>query len=284
MLSEDDRRRLRRLRERTAQQRVGPPQPRSDGYGNDTDGRRSRSPERRDHTGELRGRGDRKATDTIRFLGRRGRVVRQRPAKPRTPVRFWSAPSERRRRSGSRTPGAYASPKALPPRLRVGAALGRLEEVLERDVNERQPGLGQQLARLPELSADVHPATFLVLDPGAHRERRVDRDRPPVAEEHPARDRREAVPGRDQPARLVDERGDHAAVRQARARPGGARRRRRSSRSDPPPPSPAGEGGSRSGCRRTRSRPGRDVEESSPSRRGAWPCKALRGQAPLGKC
>src|ERR1700745_3912867 len=25
--------------------------------------------------------------------GRRGRVVRQRPAKPRTPVRFWSAPS-----------------------------------------------------------------------------------------------------------------------------------------------------------------------------------------------
>ena len=44
-------------------------------------------------------------------LGRRGRVVRQRPAKPRTPVRFWSAPlsrpCERRRLPGrSRSPPA----------------------------------------------------------------------------------------------------------------------------------------------------------------------------------
>ncbi len=58
VLSEDDRRGLRRLREWTAQQRVGPPQPRRDGDGNDADGRRSRCPERRDHAGELRGARD----------------------------------------------------------------------------------------------------------------------------------------------------------------------------------------------------------------------------------
>jgi hypothetical protein len=98
----------------------------------------------------------------------------------------------------------------------LGPALGRLQEVIEWDVNEREPGLGQQLARLPELSADVHSATLLVFDPRAHRERRVDWDRPPVAEEYPAGDRREAVPGRDEPARLVDERRDHSAVGQAR--------------------------------------------------------------------
>ena len=41
VLAEHDRRGLRRLREWTAQQRVGPPQPSRDGDGNDTDGRRS---------------------------------------------------------------------------------------------------------------------------------------------------------------------------------------------------------------------------------------------------
>ena len=36
---------------------------------------------------------------------RRGRVVRQRPAKPRTPVRFWSAPLPH---TGALTPGAMS--------------------------------------------------------------------------------------------------------------------------------------------------------------------------------
>src|SRR5215203_719831 len=39
-------------------------------------------------SGQLRGEG----AATMRPAWRRGRVVRQRPAKPRTPVRFWSAP------------------------------------------------------------------------------------------------------------------------------------------------------------------------------------------------
>ena len=59
VLAEDDRRGLRRLREWTAQQRVGPPQPRRDGDGNDTDGRRSQFLERRDHSASLEVRGDR---------------------------------------------------------------------------------------------------------------------------------------------------------------------------------------------------------------------------------
>ena len=46
------------------------------------------------------------------------------------------------------------------PGLGVGPALGRLEEVLEWDVNEREPGLGQQLAGLPELTADVNARPF----------------------------------------------------------------------------------------------------------------------------
>ena len=40
--------------------------------------------------------------DTIPTPGRRGRVVRQRPAKPRTPVRFWSAPFRVPERRGTR--------------------------------------------------------------------------------------------------------------------------------------------------------------------------------------
>jgi hypothetical protein len=45
-------------------------------------------------------------------------------------------------------------------------------------------------------------------------ERPVDRNRPPVAQEHSPGDRGEPVPGRDEPARLVDQRRDHPAVRQ----------------------------------------------------------------------
>jgi len=98
----------------------------------------------------------------------------------------------------------------------VRAALRRLEEVLERDVDEREPRLGQQLVRIPELSANMDAAVLLVLDRRAYRERVVDRHGPPVAEEHAAGDRGEAVPGRDEPAGLVHERGDQTAVDEPR--------------------------------------------------------------------
>src|SRR5439155_23367906 len=56
----------------------------------------------------------------------------------------------------------------------------------------------------------------LLLDEGAHRERLVDRHRPSVAQKDPARDDREAVPGRHESAGLVDERRDEPAVHEAR--------------------------------------------------------------------
>ena len=71
--------------------------------------------------------------DTMRHSRRRGRVVRQRPAKPRTPVRFWSAPFA----FAPEVPSLVCE-QAVSPRLGVGSSFGRLEEVLERDVDERQ--------------------------------------------------------------------------------------------------------------------------------------------------
>ena len=87
--------------------------------------------------------------------------------------------------------------------------------MLERNVDERDASFGQQLIGLPELAAHVDAAPLLVFDPGVHQQRLVDRNGPAVAEEHPAGDGREAVPGGDEPARLVDQRRDHAPVRQA---------------------------------------------------------------------
>jgi len=106
--------------------------------------------------------------------------------------------------------------QALLPFFGVRAALGRVQEVLDPDVDERQPRFGQELLLVPQLAADEDSTAALLLDPRANRERPVDRDGPPVAQEHPAGDRREAVPGRDEPARLVDQRGDHPAVRETR--------------------------------------------------------------------
>jgi hypothetical protein len=91
------------------------------------------------------------------------------------------------------------------------------EEVLERDMHEGDACFGQQLAAVPELAAHVDPTPLFVLDPGTDRERALDRNRPSIAEEHSARDGREAVPGREEAARLIDQRRDHAAVRKARA-------------------------------------------------------------------
>jgi hypothetical protein len=88
--------------------------------------------------------------------------------------------------------------------------------MLERDVDECEPRLGEQLPGVPELAAHVDAPPSLFLDERAHRERVVDRHRPAVAQEDPAGDDREAVPGRHEPAGLVDERRDEPAVREAR--------------------------------------------------------------------
>ena len=98
----------------------------------------------------------------------------------------------------------------------MGATLRGLEKVRERNVDEREPGLGQQLVSVPQLAAHEDSTSSLVLDPRLDRERAIDRDRPAVAQEHPACDGREAVPRRREPAGLVDQRRDDAAVREAR--------------------------------------------------------------------
>jgi hypothetical protein len=99
----------------------------------------------------------------------------------------------------------------------VGAALRGLEEVLEGDVDKRKTSFGEQLAGVPEFSSDVHAAALLLFDPRAHRKRVFDAHRPAITEKHTAGYRRKAVPGRHEPARLVDERGDEPTVDQSRA-------------------------------------------------------------------
>src|SRR5690348_3681360 len=105
--------------------------------------------------------------------------------------------------------------QAFLPRLGMLASLGSVEKVFEPHVDERKSCLSQKVVRLPQLPADEDAAPALFLDPGVHREGAVDRNGPAVAEEHASRHRRKAVPGRDEPARLVDQRRDQPAVRQA---------------------------------------------------------------------
>ena len=87
--------------------------------------------------------------------------------------------------------------------------------MLERHVHERDPRLGEQLVGVPELSPHVHAAALLLLDERTAQQRPVDRHRPAVAQKDPPGDDREAVPGCEQAADLVQEGGDHPAVRQA---------------------------------------------------------------------
>src|SRR6266545_2211217 len=104
----------------------------------------------------------------------------------------------------------------LPPSLAGRAAFRGRQKVLERDVDEGHPRFGEELARVPELPADVDPPPLLLLDPAAHRERPIDRHGPAVAKEDAAGHGREAVPGGEKTARLVEECGDEAAMDEAR--------------------------------------------------------------------
>ena len=103
------------------------------------------------------------------------------------------------------------------PRLGGRAALGRGEEVLERDVQEGAVGLGEQLVAVAQLAGDLDPPAAVRGHARRDPERPVDRDRAAVADRDPGGHGREPVPGREQPARLVERGADDAAVRDSRA-------------------------------------------------------------------
>jgi hypothetical protein len=87
--------------------------------------------------------------------------------------------------------------------------------MLERDVQERCTGLGEYLIiAVDQLSVDMGPAAAGVRHPGAHDKLTVDRHRPAVADEDARGDGGEAVPGGEEPARLVERCGDETAVNQ----------------------------------------------------------------------
>jgi hypothetical protein len=71
---------------------------------------------------------------------------------------------------------------------------------------------GQDLGALTELAVDVDPPPTTVRHPGCERQGAVDEDRAPVAYEDPRRHGGEAVPRREQPARLVERGADESSV------------------------------------------------------------------------
>ncbi len=117
----------------------------------------------------------------------------------------------RRRRSGHTLRGLLLREPG-PPALAGGASLWRREEVLERHVQERRARLGERLGAVDEIGADADPPSARALDLGPQQELRVDRHRPAVAHEDARRHRGEAVPGREDPAGLVQRGRDDAAV------------------------------------------------------------------------
>jgi hypothetical protein len=97
------------------------------------------------------------------------------------------------------------------------SAFGRDQEVLERNVQECAAGFRECLVAVEQLSVDVCPPAARVHDPGPDEQIAVDGDGTSVADEDAGRDRGEAVPRREQAARLVERRGDEAAVDEPRA-------------------------------------------------------------------
>jgi hypothetical protein len=84
--------------------------------------------------------------------------------------------------------------------------------VLERDVEEGSAGLGEELSAVVELPLHVDAPPAAVRDSGRDGQVAVDERRLPVADEHPSRHCREAVPGGEQPARFVERRSDEPSV------------------------------------------------------------------------
>ena len=87
--------------------------------------------------------------------------------------------------------------------------------MLERNVHECDPRFGEQLVGVPELSPHVYAATLFFLDERAAQQRPVDWHGPAVAQKDAPGDDREAVPRCEQAADLVEEGGDHPAVRES---------------------------------------------------------------------
>lgn len=86
-------------------------------------------------------------------------------------------------------------------------------------MEEGASGLGEHVARLrvTELGIDVEAPPSAAGQPCAEGELAVDRHRLAVADEHAGGDRREAVPGGEETAGLVQSGRDEAAVDDARA-------------------------------------------------------------------
>jgi hypothetical protein len=106
--------------------------------------------------------------------------------------------------------------KPLAPHFTGGAPFGRAKEVLERHVDERSPGVGEELRAVPELAADPDPpAAAILIELRGDRERTVDVDGPEEADRESRSHRREPVPGREQAAGLVERRADETAVDEA---------------------------------------------------------------------
>jgi hypothetical protein len=84
--------------------------------------------------------------------------------------------------------------------------------MLERHVQEGAPRLGEELAPVPEVSVDVDPSTTALRHPGGDPKLPVDEHGPAIADEHPGGDHREAVPGAQEAARLVERRAHETPV------------------------------------------------------------------------
>jgi hypothetical protein len=88
--------------------------------------------------------------------------------------------------------------------------------VLERDVDERALGVGEELVPVPELAADFEPPSTLVLELRRDGEGAIDVDGLQEPDREARRDRGEAVPRRKQAASLVERRADEPAVNEPR--------------------------------------------------------------------
>src|SRR6266480_722641 len=133
------------------------------------------------------------------------------PSSFMSPSTYRAAPAFRAGLFAARAVGQPA-----PPGLRSGLPFRRAEKMLERDVDEGATGLRKHVIAVDELAGDVDPAATLVLDAGLDQQLGVDRHRTPKVDKEPARHGREAVPRGEEPARLVERRGDEPTVDEAR--------------------------------------------------------------------
>jgi hypothetical protein len=106
--------------------------------------------------------------------------------------------------------------KPATPFLAGGAAFGGGEKVLERHVDERRARLSEDDRAVDNLGRDFDPALSLARQPCANEELGIDRDGFSELHGEIGGHRREAVPRREQPAGLVQGRGDEAAVDEPR--------------------------------------------------------------------